>query len=325
MTDIPRIKIDIPSIQDNKAGYEYLIKLVASILKYPPGLSYEFRFDHCSVLDQNAIAVLGGLGRYLCLSSRSGSMRRRLLNVFFMQNELVWFEEASMSDALKVHLTDIGFLPFSQGEGRGNSGRGYKSHLNFMEPREIADFLNNDWLTEDILRLSPEIRQAIISRIIEIFTNAYGHGVKESNSLRLGVTSCGQYFPKAKKLKLTVVDFGGGVVQNVKQYLHSEVPGISDASAMQWALKPGNSTKTDSLDENMPRGLGFNLLRKFIFQNSGNINIYSNTCHVFVDKSGFYKIVGIKRDFPGTIVTIDVNCDDKYYNHLGSEKKRKYF
>lgn len=325
MTDIHRIQIDIPSIRDNKSGYEYLIKLVASLLKNPLGVNYEFRFDHCAVLDQNAIAVLGGLGRRLCLHSRSGSLKRRLYNVFFTQDELVWFDEASMSDALRTHLTDIGFLPFSQGEGRRISGVGYRSHLNFMEPSDIADYLNNDWLTEDIINLGSEIREAVVSRIIEIFTNAYGHGVKEVSPLRMGITSCGQYFPKDKKLKLTVVDFGGGIVENVKQYLHSEVPGISDAAAMQWALKPGNSTKTDSLDECMPRGLGFKLLRQFIYTNNGDLNIYSNTCHTFVDNSGIYKVTGIRPSFPGTIVTIEVNCDDVYYNCLISNKKRKYF
>ena len=49
--------------------------------------------------------------------------------------------------------------------------------------------------------------------------NAYGHGTSIQPIEKLGVYSCGQYDKKEKKINLSVLDFGLGIVKNVRNYL----------------------------------------------------------------------------------------------------------
>lgn len=109
---------------------------------------------------------------------------------------------------------------------------------------------------------------------------------------------------------MTVVDFGCGIIENVKEHLRAD---ISNVNAMKWALETGNSTNTDSMDENIPRGLGFGLLSTFVSKNRGDFSVYSNSCCAKVLDNGTYSVSQIKIPFSGTMVSIAINCDGKHY------------
>ncbi len=100
---------------------------------------------------------------------------------------------------------------------------------------------------------------------------------------------------------------------------------IDDESAMRWALTTGNSTKTDSIDLDVPRGLGFRLLSEFVTVNRGELSIYSNTCEAKAIGIGEYSVSAMKTSFNGTLVNISINCDGRAYYMLDRPPTNRYF
>jgi hypothetical protein len=150
--------------------------------------------------------------------------------------------------------------------------------------------------------------------------NAYGHGVSVQHIEKLGVYSCGQYDKKEKKLNISVLDFGPGIVENVRKK-RSEITNSIDA--MKWALVKGNSTGTDSHVAEMPRGLGLELLHAFVSANDGELRIYSNDVKVVSNKKEGIIVEKSKEFLSGTLVSIKINCDGRTYQ-LSSESPESH-
>lgn len=317
------IIIELPSIRDNPSGYSYLIRLINRV-KSEPHEDYTFNFKQCSFISHSAVTVLGALAIYIDSINRSVNLRGLLL-----ATAGVMFDVNSMSQLVRKYLIENNFLShFSNGSNGKFRGYptgdyiGYRQHDEFLDADEIALHLMHHWLSDDKLRISDELKKAIVSKIFEIFMNAYGHGVVSGHSVMARVISCGVHEHKAKKLKLTVLDFGAGVIETVKEYLPDD---ISDIDAMQWALETGNSTKTDSHNLAIPRGLGFGLLKDFVTINKGDLSIYSNSCKVDA-KDGKYVVTLMPISFEGTMINITINCDDRYYQFLSEAKEiENYF
>lgn len=321
------MQIEIPSIRDNTKGYEYLLKLSRLIVENPNDY-FEFDFSKCAFLDQNAVAILGGLTRYVDAHRKSKNTAPLYKRLLLPPNQIT-FQIESMSQSLLRDLTGNQFLPHVSKQVNFASPQddriGYKQHLDYMDPNEIADHLNYHWLSDERISISPTLKQSIVSRMLEIFLNAYGHGVANNHLSGLGVTSCGQYFKNAKKLKLTVVDFGCGIISNVKMHFSATNPNLDDANAMKWALEMGNSTKTDSLNMDIPRGLGLDLLRDFVRINGGTLSVYSNSCCAKVDSKGNYVVSKLKTPFTGTIVNVAIICDDRHYRFISESDGPEQF
>ena len=187
---------------------------------------------------------------------------------------------------------------------------GYREHSAVLEDSQIIAHLQDSWLTNEKLSMSELLKSEIISSIYEIFVNAYGHGLKD-NPNNQSVISCGYYEPKDKRLSLSVLDFGGGIVSSVQRHTS-----ISDKEkAFKWALEIGNSTRTDSAPD-IPRGLGFGILKGFISLNGGMLRVCSDSYMATVDPSGNYVTKSISGCFLGTLVSITVNCDNKHYKFM---------
>lgn len=315
--------IEIPSIRDDEKGYNFLFRLAVNIITNPYK-HFDFNFKKCAILDQNAVAMLGGLARYV---DAHNTVLNSIRNGLFMPSCGVMFQVDSMSQLISNHLIENNFLShFGKEDYKGypeGDYIGYRQHLQYLDPNEIAMHLNQQWLSDEKISISPDLKNAIVSRIIEIFMNAYGHGVEKNKKLGLVVTSCGQYLKKERILKLSVVDFGCGIIENVKAHLKNA---IDDVNAMQWALETGNSTKTDSLDENIPRGLGFGLLSQFVSANSGDLSVYSNSCCAKVIRNADYSVSKMKIPFNGTMVNISINCDGRHYKFVSdSTGTEQYF
>lgn len=316
-----RCLIEIPSVRDDESGYNYLFKLAQFIIA-DPHKHFDINFKKCAVLDQNAVALLGGLASYV---DAHNTLANAIRKGSIIPSCGVMFQVDSMSQLISNHLIENNFLShFSKDSFAGYSEGdyiGYRQHNEYLDPNEIAMHLNYQWLSDEKISLSTELKRAITSRILEIFMNAYGHGVEKNKMQGLGVTSCGQYYKKERKLKLTVVDFGCGIVKNVKEHLKKE---ISDVRAMQWALETGNSTRTDSMYENIPRGLGFGLLSDFVSLNAGELSVFSNSCRAQVIGNNNYAVSQIRIPFSGTMVNITINCDGRHYKFIseptGSEQ-----
>ncbi|MFK5949699.1 MAG: hypothetical protein QM500_13130 [Methylococcales bacterium] len=318
-----KVTTGLPSIRDDESGYNFLFRLSHSIMS-DPMRHFDFDFKRCAILDQNAIAMLGGLARYV--DAHNSSLSSAMKGILGEKCGVMFLVD-SMSPLISDQLVKNNFLNhFSKASFEGypvGDYIGYREHTEYLDANEIARHLNDEWLSDGKLSVTPALKEAVISRIFEIFMNAYGHAIDQSRIKGLGAISCGQYNKKSGHLKLTVLDFGIGIIENVKSLLGKD---IDDVSAMEWALVTGNSTRTDSLDKDMPRGLGFGLLNKFVLVNKGSLSIFSNTCSACVDDNGNYVVKKMKTPFDGTMVSITINCDDRHYSFNSEiDESEQYF
>src|SRR5690606_18179977 len=122
------------------------------------------------------------------------------------------------------------------------------------------------------------------------------------------VISCGYYEPKVRLLSLSVLDLGGGIVSSVQN--HTDIR--DERRAFCWALETGNSTRTDSPPD-VPRGLGFGILNKFITANGGTLRVCSDAFMATANDAGGYTVTDLPGRIVGTLVSITVNCDNRHY------------
>ncbi len=250
-------------------------------------------FHYCEFLGHIGVAFLGGLARLIQL--RGG-------HVNFCWNTL--------SKKIYVNLAQNGFLydfGSSHNPWDGNSIP-YRRDLR-LEHTEITEYLRYRWLGKGWVNVSSQLQDAIICQVLEIYLNAFEH----SNS-QTGVFSCGQNYPQAGTLQLTVVDFGIGIPTSVRALPQNAT--ISTTEALNWAFQSGNSTKNDT---GVSRGAGLHLLKEFVKKNNGNLMIFSNDgCVIIGDNQ-------VRQDkctnFSGTLINITLKCDERYYC-LASEVPR---
>lgn len=150
------------------------------------------------------------------------------------------------------------------------------------------EYLKGDWLGRGWIDIESDLQDLIAGKIVEIYLNAFEHA-----DSKVGIISCGQFYPDLKELKLTIIDFGVGIPYNVREYKKGFA--ISDAIAIKWALQRGASTKHGE-----GRGLGLDLLKEFIKLNSGSLEILSHTGYVLIDKEG-ESFTNRETHFEGTI------------------------
>jgi hypothetical protein len=309
-----KIRIIVPTIKNDDNGFNLVIGIINEVTSNPKN-NFDFDFSKCSRLDHHGVVALGGLARYVNYQNSTFS---RSISGLFNSNVLatagVMFDVNSMSDLIGEklisnnflsHFTQLGFEGYSTGDYIG-----YREHTTVLDEDNIAEHLNDQWISDEKVSLSPALKESVVSRIFEIFMNAYGHGAAIQEVVKLGVYSCGQYDKKDKTLNLSVLDFGPGIVNNVMKH-KQEIK--NDLNAMKWALTRGNSTGTDSIRENMPRGLGFDLLAEFVKINEGEMRIFSNGVCAKLKNGNDFVVERSKYDLSGTLVSIKINCDDKHY------------
>ncbi|WP_156478840.1 hypothetical protein [Alcanivorax sp. NBRC 102028] len=309
--------IEVPTLKADESGFKRLISIVNQVYPHPYKY-FEFDFSHCSRLDQHAVATLGMLAKYIDFHNKrtkSGIARA------IIQRASITFRVGTMTDPVREKLISNNFLShFFTKEGFAGYPKGsyigYREHGYYLDENEIVGHLRGDWLTDEKLKINSDLKNTIVSHIFEIFMNAYGHGKK--NGFSHGAMSCGRYDKKEGKLSLSVVDFGHGVCESVRRF--QKEPDLSDSEALIWALKRGNSTKTDSQGLDIPRGLGFGLLSDFVGINQGKIEIYTNSAHAIANARNEYVVSKKGQSLNGTIVDIEINCDGKKYSFFDESK-----
>lgn len=306
--------IHIPTIKDDGSGYDKILS-IAQIFFENPYHHFDFDFSRCAMIDHNAVVILGALARYVDYHNNQMKISKSMLSAIRSYTNVagVMFLVDTMNSAVRERLIENNFLShFSSGslERYPVGGYlGYREHNYLQDADRIADHLQNEWLSAAKLRLSDKLKPAITSRILEVFSNAYGHGVSIQDMKTMGVYSCGQFSNRDKTLNISVLDFGPGIIANVKR-VRGE---MSSIDAMKWALVKGNSTRTDSQRSDIPRGLGLDLLHNFVHVNGGELRIYTNDVKVISNKTLGLVVDKSSGNLRGTMVSIKINCDDRYY------------
>ena len=178
-------------------------------------------------------------------------------------------------------------------------------------------YLESYWLGRGWVSISEAAQHRIAGSVWEIYDNAFTHAASTT-----GVFSCGQHYPRLKRLKLTVVDFGVGIPRRVSDFISLIEPDRSllPRDCMEWAFKRGNSTKNTGASA----GIGFDILRDLVRLNGGTLEVYSHSGHARIVKTGdFY--TSRTKSFAGTVLNIVLNCDDSYYCLSSETVENDYF
>lgn len=280
--------VPIATINDTRRDFECLFSMREQLLRESRDVVFDFR--DASFLRQNAVAFIGGLSREIQVQGRN-----------------VTFAWDSMKVGVLANLQQNGFVAAFGGVTPpwvGNS-------IPYREDPEengldIAHYLGSRWLGRDWVHMSPELNKAIVGRMYEIYANAFEH-----SGSQVGVFSCGQHYPSLGLLKLTVVDYGIGIPASVQTLLGSQ---IGARGALSWAFKEGNTTKEGGYG----RGLGLDLLKKFIRLNDGHLEVYSNDAFGMLRK-GTEAYLTSNSYLRGTAINVTLRCDESHYQ-LGSEE-----
>ena len=156
--------------------------------------------------------------------------------------------------------------------------------------------------------MSPGLLKKFWESLHEIFNNAATH-----SRSKLGVFSCGQFFPNRNRLDFTVADLGIGIRENVNADPQRHMTAVE---AISWAVQANTTTRTGGI----PGGLGLALLCKFIGLNDGGIQIVSDQGY-FRQKGQKTECLELGGSFPGTVVSIEVNTADTKSYRLASEAR----
>lgn len=105
---------------------------------------------------------------------------------------------------------------------------------------------------------------------------------------------------------MTIVNLGKTIPDNVNEFFRktNKKPLESDVDCVEWAFGDGNTTKTTT------GGLGLFILQSFIDLNKGKIQIVSGRAFVEYEQGKFSKDL-LEKQFPGTIINVEFNANDK--------------
>lgn len=172
------------------------------------------------------------------------------------------------------------------------------------ESRYFNSYVMNELLSRpDLPAMTDGLKKKIAESIYEIFVNAQIHSGTDY------IYTCGQFFPAKRTIEFTIVDMGKGFRSIINRRFSRT---FSSVQAIKWALKDGNTTKTDS-----PGGLGLSLLAEFIKLNGGKFQIISDDGFYEFGTAGSGK--SLLAPFPGTIVNMEFRTDDERAYRLSSE------
>lgn len=275
--------LEIPTINDKPKDFDCLSQLWQKVQAETEEVIFDF--SHCYFLRQNAVAFLGGMARQI--ESRGTK---------------VIFDWETLKRHVCANLKQNGFMyAFNAGEEprQGNSIP-YREDLS-QDKDGLIYYLAEQWLGRDWVHLSDVLRAVIVGRTCEIYANAFEHGQTD-----IGVFSCGQHFPKLGELNLTVVDFGVGIPQNVRNFQKNNH--LPADEALKWAFQQGTTTRGGQVTG----GIGLDSLKQFVHINKGKLQILSHDGCATIDENGeIYE--NIQTFFGGTLVNITLLCDESRY------------
>ncbi|QFY45234.1 ATP-binding protein [Candidatus Methylospira mobilis] len=250
----------------------------------------EVDFSQCGFFDANLAACLASVLARVAEKSNTikiTSVGQEAEKILRKNNFLSSYGYSSLAD--NNHTT----LPFAR--------------IQIADQNCFAEYLDQHMNGKGIPRMSEALSKLFRQSIFEVFQNCIIHSSSQS-----GIFVCGQFYPRLKRLDLTISDAGVGIRTNVRRHLRNNQ--IKSVDAIRWALKEGNSTKIN----NQPGGMGLKLLKEFIELNKGKIQI--------VSRQGFYQFErsqetfrALSSDLPGTTVNLEINTGDRHTYRLKSE------
>ncbi len=273
-----------PSLAANKAGYEFLCELYKDLHEVENEDIY-INFDRCKTLDANLSAVLGAIfdkrhkeGCPVFLNRPQYPGVRRILsrNKFLQAFDLITTNEEREN-----------FIEYKR--------------FGISDTQAFKEYIAKELIQKQRFpNCTEKAKIRIIESVYEIFANAVSHGGCDY------VYCCGEVHTRGEKtmLDMTFVNLGLSVVDNVNRYMQDRfLPIKASCEALNWAFVEGNTTKQDT------GGLGLSILKQFIGLNDGTIQMISGDAMLEIEGNG-NRDIKLGKWFPGTIVTVEFNCND---------------
>lgn len=271
-------------------GYNDLISIYYNLFQSEENNLF-LNFKNTTWFEANLSAVLGAICSLIVEQKKNIkiiNLNSILENIFGINGFLAEFGGEFLPDKKGTVITYCKYTPY--------------------EDIEFMEYIRNELLSKpDFPKHSRLLGKKINESIFELFENARTHGHCKS------IFTCGQYYPgkTPKCLDMTIVDMGKTIKSNVNKYLNQE---LSGSEAIEWAMKYGNTTKTGDVSG----GLGLDIIFEFIKMNNGKIQIVSSDGY-WEFRKGDIETKLFDRPFPGTIVNIEFNLEDKGFYQLSKE------
>lgn len=272
------------SVAANKAGYEFLCELYDNMHSVENEV-INVDFERCKLFDANLSSVLGAIfdkrmkeGCTILLRAPKAAGVRRVLsrNKFFRAFDL-------------------------NTDNKDSENYIYYSSFSSSDTLAFKEYIDKELIRKERFpKCTEKAKYKIIESIYEIFANAVSHGGSKK------VYSCGEVHTRANKttLDMTFVNLGLSVVDNVNNYMEKKgLKALSSCETLNWAFVKGNTTKQET------GGLGLFILKQFISMNQGTIQMISGDAMLEIEGKK-HKNTLLNKRFPGTIVTVEFNCDD---------------
>jgi hypothetical protein len=161
------------------------------------------------------------------------------------------------------------------------------------EDEKFLMYIQNDLIKTDLREIDGKNKKQLADHFLEVFSNIQLHANTTDS-----VFACGQFYPKQKELKFTLIDLGEGFLPKIKVFTKGEVD--TSAKAIKWAVN-GGSTKA-----NTPGGIGLSGIMKWCEDNDAGLEIVTGDAylsHAF----GRSRTLTVSP-FCGTIVNILFRC-----------------
>lgn len=283
------MRIELPAIHHDRSGFATLVGLVSG--------TADCFFDNIDIdmsktswFDADMCAAFGAI-------------------LFRLGESLNTIRLTSMRAGVEKILSKNGFLSHY---GRKKIPDHWGTTIPYQrfdvkDDRYFASYIEKELIHRDEMpSMSPGLLKKFRESIFEIFSNAVLH-----SRTKMGIFSCGQFFPARNRLNFSVADLGIGMRQNIRDHTGLE---LSAEAAIRWATEGRNTTKRGSV----PGGLGLKLLGEFIDLNGGSIQIVSD--------AGYWKrenkttvTANLANPFPGTVVMVEINTADTNSYSLASD------
>jgi anti-sigma regulatory factor (Ser/Thr protein kinase) len=275
--------LKVPTINDKPKDFGCLFQLWQQVQEDTKEVIFDF--SECYFLRQNAVAFLGGLARLI--ESRDGK---------------VIFNWETVKNHVSMNLKQNGFMYAFKALEEPWLGNSIPYREDRCQNRDdLVYYLAEQWLGRGWVNISNLLQGVIVAATLEVYANAFEHGRTD-----IGVFSCGQHYPKLGELKLSVVDFGVGIPQNVRNFQKN--PNLPADKALEWAFQKGTTTRSG----NVTGGIGLDYLKQFVHINKGKLQILSHDgCATIDEKQEIY--VRTQTFFGGTLVNITLLCDESRY------------
>jgi hypothetical protein len=288
--------LQVPTLNDDIEDFERLFSLHQQAIDSAE-CHLILDFSNCQFLRHSAVAFIGGLVRLNQLRQRS-----------------VTIDWDSCLTSIAANLRKNGFYnTFSNTAQEFNGNAIPYREYPIQDSNNFVLYLSEFWLGRGWIDISENFKIEIINKIGEIYENAFEHAESQ-----VGVFACGQRYPNLCELNLTIVDFGVGIPQRVRN--HRGDSSISATEAMKWAIMRGNTTRLDSVSG----GEGLDTIQRFVTQNKGTIQIISHNGYILLDQHG----VNCKEcfsSFEGTLINIKLNCDESRYYKKPNRPNKPWF